>query len=441
VNPLRYLKHKFVRDTATLQVGTVLNTIGNFASTLALAYLLGEKQQGELFIAISLYSLLWLLLGQGPVAATISQVAAANARGLPEKGAAWLAFLAKAYVAIGILLVPLGYFALPYLALVFHGGEDVARWAWWLCWTPLFELPRIVAGAGLQATRRMLPLAQLENTQEAARVFLVAVGALITSSPAGAILGTLASSVIGSIVGIELYRSARRDGGTPLPSPRAILSVMRDVPLRAGLPLGMKMGLVRSIDALNVKVLPNLLLSKFGSSEWVAYLRIAQTFMAVPLLFMQGLSRTALPVLSDLAGLRDMQRFKRTFIRASLLGGAFISAGVLASLLFVPWILERFFPQSYGGPVWFLCLILLPGMLVMSFSIANDTFYLVTNTLRAGVVICVLGLVVNTAVMTALGAWYSTPGVAWGLSFTMASAAMHYAYAAWYFRTRREIGA
>jgi O-antigen/teichoic acid export membrane protein len=441
VKPLRYLNNKFVRDTATLQVGTVLTTIGNFASTLALAHLLGENQQGELFVAIGLYSLLWLLMGQGVVAATVSQVAAASARGMPEKTAAWLAFLAKAYVAIGCVLLPLGYFALPWLARVFGSGGDITRWALWMCATPLLEMPRIVACAGLQGTRRMLPLAQIENTQEAARVFLVVIGALITNSPAGPIVGTLASSAIGSIVAIEIYRTARKSAGAALPSPREIARQVRDVPLRAGLPLGMKMGLVRSIDALNVKVLPTLLLKKFGSNEWVAYLRIAQTFLAVPLLFMQGLSRTALPVLSDLAGLRDMQRFKRTFVRASLLGGAFISAGVLTSLLFVPWILQHFFPASYGDPVWILCLILLPGMLVMSFSIANDTFYLVTNTLRAGIVICVIGLAVNTIVMAELGALYSIRGVAWGLSFTMASAAAHYVFAAWYFRTHRELGA
>jgi O-antigen/teichoic acid export membrane protein len=442
VIPRRFLEHKFVRDTATLQIGTVLNSIGNFASTLALTHLLGAAHQGELFTAIALYSLLWLLLGQGVVAATVSQVAAASARGMSEKAAAWLALLAKAHLSIGVVLVPLGYLVLPWLATAIGGNENDARWAWWLCWTPFLEMPRVVACAGLQGTRRMLPLAQIENTQEAARVFLVVLGALITDSPLGPVIGTLVASAIGSIVAIELFRVARRDGGAKLPSPREIVKQVRDVPLRAALPLGMKMGLVRSVDALNVKVVPLLLVRKFGSSESVAYLRIAQTFMSIPLLFMQGLSRTTLPVLSDLAGLRDMQRFKRTFVRASLLGGAFISTGILIAVVFLPWILQPpLFPESYCKPVWIMCLILLPGFLVMSFSIANDTFYLVTNTLRAGVVICVIGLVVNVIVMSVLGHLYSTKGVAWGLSFTMASAATHYVFAAWYFRTHRELGA
>ena len=95
--------------------------------------MLGAAHQGELFTAISLYSLLWLLLGQGLVAATVSQVAAATARGIPEKAAAWLALLAKGYLAIGCVLVPLGYVALPWLAAAIGGGREVAQWAWWLC--------------------------------------------------------------------------------------------------------------------------------------------------------------------------------------------------------------------------------------------------------------------------------------------------------------------
>jgi O-antigen/teichoic acid export membrane protein len=432
---MRLLKHKFLRDTATLQVGTLFNALGNASSTLALAYLLGAAKQGALIFSISLYSLLWFLMNQGVVSATVSQVAAANARGIPEKAGAWLAFLAKAYIAIGLVLAAAGWFFLPSLAKALNSDPETATWAWWLCWTPLLELPRVVACAALQGTRRMLPLAQIENTQEASRVFLVVVGAIVTGSAAGAVLGTLASSLIGSIVAAELYRSARAAGDVALPSARDIARQVRDVPLAAGFPLGIKMGLVRSIDALNVKVIPPLLLQTFASSEWVAYLRIGQTIMGLPLMFMQGLSRTTLPVLSELAGLKDMQRFKRTFVRASLLSGAFISTGLLVSLVCVPWVL-RLLPESYRDPTWKVCLILVPGMVVMSFSIANDTFYLVTNTLKAGVVLCVVGLVVNCLVLALLGWLYPHYGIAWGLSFTMASASMHYVYAAWWFRQR-----
>lgn len=437
---LPLLRHKFLRDTATLQIGSVLNAIGSFLSAVALAHLLGAHEQGRFYVAISLYSLVWLLLlGQGLVGATVSQVAAASVRGLVPKTAAWLAFLAKAHVLLGLVLLGLGGLLFPLLADRFlddpHGP---GWWAWWLALTPLLELPRVVVCAALQGTRRMLPLAQIENAHEFARVLLVVVGALVTNSAAGAILGTLAASVIGSIVGIELYRSARRETPEGLPSLRDIARQVRGVPLAHGFPLGIKLGLVRSIDALATRVLPTLILKGVGgSNEWVAYLRIAQSIMNVPLLFMQGISRTALPVLSEHAGLRDVERFRRAFAKAVLYSGAFISAGILIALPLVPWIVGAMFPDSYQDPIWTICLILLPGLLILSFSIANDTFYLVTDTLKAGVILCTVGLFVNAGVV-AVCAWLDpTTGVAWGISFTLATSTMHYVYAFLWFRRHR----
>ena len=432
------LERRFLRDTATLQVGGLLNSAGNLAGTIALAHLLGAREQGRYYVALSLYALLWFLINQGPISATVSQVAAARARGLEDKIAPWLAFLAKAYLVIGAVLIALGWVALPALARLFDvgGPDEVATWAWWLAATPLIEMPRVVACAALQGSRRMLPFAQIENAQEAARVFLVVAGALITGSPRGAILGTLAASAAGSLVAIELYRGARRADPSGLPGIRDIAGHVRDVPLARGFPLGFKLGLVRSIDALATQVLPTLFLERWGSSEWVAYLRIAQRILSVPLLLMQGISRTLLPALSELAGQRDMVRFRRVFVRASLATGALISGGLLLCLPLVHLAIAALFPREYHVPVWTIALILLPGFVVMSFSIANDTFYLVTNTLRAGVVLCVLGLFVNATVVALCARASPTVGVAWGLSFTMATATMHYVYAWWWFRRR-----
>jgi O-antigen/teichoic acid export membrane protein len=431
------LKSKFLRDTVTLQAGSLLTAVGNFASAAALAYLLGARQQGRYYVAISLYSLLWFLMNQGFVGATGSQVAAANARGLPLKVAAWLAFLAKAYLALGVVVVALGGLLLPRLAAdVFHEPDGPGLWAFWLTLTPLLEMPRVVACAALQGTRRMLPLTQIENAQELSRIFLVVAGVLVTGSAAGAVLGMLAASALSSVIGIELYLLARREDPRSLPSFGEIARVAREVPLRAGMPLGVKLGLVRSIDALARDVLPVLLLRYFGSSEWVTYLRIAKSFLGMPLMFMQGASRTALPMLSELAGLKDLTRFRRTYWKASLYSGALISTGLLLAMLMVRPILRIAFPAGYWEPVWLICLILLPGYLIVSFSIANDTFYLVSNTLKAGVVLCVLGLAVCTATQTWLAARFPTTGAAWGLSFTLAITSMHFVYAAWWFRRR-----
>jgi len=441
VKLLEKLRTKFLRDTATLQVGSLVNSIVNFAGTVALAFLLGPREQGRYYVAIALYSLLWLLMNQGFVGATVSQVAAANARGLAEKVAAWLAYLGKAYLALGCVLAPLGFLALPHAARLFGAGEEPGTWAFWLTLTPFLEMPRVVVCAALQGTRRMLPFAQIENVHELSRVFLLVAGVVVTGSAAGAVLGTLVASGLSSVVAIEMYLLARREDPRGLPAFGEILRLSRVVPLRAGMPLGLRMGAVRSIDAIARDVLPALLAMRFGSSEWVSYLRIAQRILGMPLLFMQGASRTTLPMLSELAGLKDLAGLRRIYWRASLYSGAFITSGLLVGMLFLPIALRLFFPASYHEPVWKLCLILLPGYAIVSFSIANDTFYLVSDTLKAGVILSAAGLAVCAAAQTWLASRFPTTGAAWGLSFTLAVTSMHFVYAAWWFRNRGSGGA
>src|SRR5262245_41081071 len=110
------LRHKLVRDTATLQAGTLFVLAGNLGSAVLLAHVLGAHEQGQYYVAIVLYSVLWMGLNPGLVAATVTQVAAARARGLHDKAEAWLAFLAKAQLLLGLALVVLGLVALPWIA-------------------------------------------------------------------------------------------------------------------------------------------------------------------------------------------------------------------------------------------------------------------------------------------------------------------------------------
>jgi O-antigen/teichoic acid export membrane protein len=283
----------------------------------------------------------------------------------------------------------------------------------------------------------MLPLTQIENTQEVARVFLVVVGVLVSGSAEGAILGTLLASALASIIAIEIYLLTRKEDAKGLPAFSEIAGLVREVPLRSGLSLGTKLGFFRSVDAILREVLPSLLLKTYGTEEWIAYLRIAQRILGAPLMFMQGVSRTTLPVLSELAGLKDFDRFRRTFWKACAYSGAFISSGLLLAMLFVRPVLRLTFPESYWEPVWLTCLILLPGYLIVSFSIASDTFYLVSNTLKAGVIICVIGFGVCAAAQAWLAANVRTTGAAWGLSLTLALTSVHFVYAAWWFRRQR----
>lgn len=433
-NPLYKFKNKLFRDAATLQVGAVFNAFGNLISAALLSHLLGAGSQGQFYLATSLFSLCWFIVNQGLMQAAVTHVAAANSRKEPEKVAAWLAWLLKSSLVWGLALCVLGFLILPPIARWVLGTDPrVGWWAAILAISPLIETPRVVCCAAMHGTRRMLPFAQTENAQEAMRVFLVVVGAAITNSATGPVLGTLAASFLGSIAAMELYKRDRRKPDSPMPSFGEIRAHVRDVPLRMGASLGVKIGIVRNMNALCMEVVPSMVIARFGSIEWVAYLRIAQRLMRVPLMFMQGITRTLLPVLSELAGTRDMARLRRVYLKTTLTSGMVISLGVLLAMPFLPWIL-RLFDPNYARPVLAMCWILVPGFIVMSFGVANDTFYLVTNTLRVAVMISLIGTVPSVIMLGYLAWWFPETGVAWGLTINMVSSSLHLFYAAWYFK-------
>ncbi len=411
------VRNQFLRDTGALQVGALLVSGGNFLSAVGLAYLLGAARQGEFYVAVSLYSSLWYLVNLGLVQVTVSKVSAALGAQDRDEACSWLAYLLKAYALLGAAVGGVAHLVLPWVATdLVDARAEVGAYAALLAFTPLLDLPRVVAGAALQATRRMIPLAQTDNAFELVRVYLVLLGALLTGDLRGPVLGC---------------RRVRE----LVPGPGEILAHVRGVPLRKGLAVGLRLGAAQNLSAYGTQILPTLLLQRFGSSEWVAYLRIGQRIMNVPLMLMQAISRTALPALSKLAGVKDLRELCRTYFRTSLFSGLTIGGGLLAFLPFLPWVLELALPEAYGAPILTICLILVPGYLVIAFSSANDTFYLVTGTLRVAIQLWVDGAHLKQPLI-AVQAWrWPTTRGAGALTLSMLWSLVHPAYVwSWYRR-------
>ena len=440
------LASRFVRDSTVLQAGSLTISGLAFLGTVALTHVLGAHRQGEFYIAVAAYSLLWFCLNLGLYPVTISQVSQCLAKQDREGALRWLAYLFKSGVPLGLLTLATGTWLLP-LALGWwttDPGSDVQRIA--LCasilaLSPLLELPRVVALAGLEGARRMLAVTRVENAQEVLRVVLVVIGALLTGSAVGPAIGTVSASALGSLVALRVFKRERLVHAQDLPGMGEILRAAVRVPWTMGLRLGIKMGIVRNIDALAVQVLPALILGHFSSPQWVAFLRIAQRLVDVGRMFMKGISRTALPVLSGLTEVRDRATLRRVYWRATLGSGLLIASGLGLLTLVLPWAIRAFLPYAFHHPVWISFLILLPGTVVVGFSVANDTFYLVTGQLRMAILLSLVGLAVNTSVLVLACMRWPDYGAAVGLSFTFLWSLTHVGYAALWFRRDRTSGA
>lgn len=425
---------RFVRDAAVLQVAAGFTSLGNLLSTLALAFLLGSRLQGIFYMAMALYSMFYLLGNVGLSTVTVSHIAQSIGAGDRRGVVAWLAFLAKAGLLLALLMLALAYFFLPAVGDHFFDDERIGEWAVLLCVLPLLELPRVVCAAAFQGTRRMLNLAQLENSIEAGRVFLVISGILITGRPEGAVWGTLAAGALGSCLALILYRRARQElladptAKAVLPGLRELVAGRNLLPLSKGLPMGLQVGVMRNLDALALDVAPMLVMGYFGGPAQAAYFRIAQRFLRMPLMFLQGISRTAVPAMAELAHVDDPTRFRRAFYRATFGGGVLIGTGLLVALPLIPVVTRHFLPPDYRLAVPHDAYILVGGFLVTSFSAALESFYVAAHRVQAALRIGFFVGVPLILLMVVSGYFFGPNGVLVGFALAMSVGLAHHAY-------------
>lgn len=403
----------------TLQAASGVSLACQTITTVAVAFVLGARGQGLYVSAVALQTLLYSLLNIGVTQSTAAQIAAAAARGHSDRTADWLAFLVKLTLAFGALFIVVGALALPALGELLVDDAHVGVWAAWLCALPIVELPRAVAAVAFQGTRRMRALARLENGHALVRVFLVVVCATIAASPMGAVLGLLLSGALGSVLAFALYAEARHDGGYPLPSPSEVLARMPGVDFRRGLRLGLRLAVLKNIHVLFSNVVPRLVIGALAGLDWVAYFHVAERILGVPVLLTQGVSRTMLPALAELAGQKDMERFARLFRRVTLIAGGLVTLAIGLVLAVTPKLLDLFFPSDYGAPVFLFAWILALGYVPQAFALGVDSFFIVTNRIRALYALSILGIAVTVPINVWLILNVPVTGAAWGVTVSL----------------------
>ncbi len=424
---------RFARDSTVLQAGSILLAGSGLVATFALSHILGAFKQGEYYLGIAVFTALWFLLNLGVASVATSRVAAATENKDAEGIRDWIAFALEATLLMGTFCALLCWWILPDILGWWLGGaggqaDRVALYALLLALEPLIGLPRLLCTVAFQGQRRMASLTRMENAQELSRAFLVIAGAFWTGSVMGAVLGQLAAAVLGIAIAFHFYGKERKkvEG---LPTLRSIFARIGRVRMRGRWGLGIRMGLVRNIDAYAVMVLPSLILGRYGSAQWVTYLRIAQRFVNVLKLFMAGVGRTGFVALSSAGQDPDPRRLSKVYRQTSLIGGGCVIAVSLLLLPMLPWVLERFLPVDYRDPVWTTVLILMPGVWVMGFSVVNDVFYLVTNRLHVGILISTIAFFSLIPILFFMAKLMPEKGIAIALSITYSTSIAHVIYA------------
>jgi O-antigen/teichoic acid export membrane protein len=411
---------KFLRDTTSLQLAGLLSSVLQIASVILVAFLLGSEGQGLFVSAGVLHAFGHCLLNVGVGQTAASQISANSARGREGKIATWIAFLLKVQLMFATWIIVVGFLFFPWLGENLLESEQIGIWASWFCIGSLLDVPRDVVRIALQGTRRMRSLGRVENGQELVRFFLIASGALIAGGPEGAVIGSLIASAFGSLLALEIYRSAsREDGaeknGATLPRLWEVLRQMPATPIRKGLRQGVRIAAFKNLHTMIFLVLPKLTVQALAGSSWVAYYHVAQRLTSLPQILSIAVSRNSLPAMGEMAGKRDSAGFRKMFATTTLGSGLAITSAVWTLVLLVPFVIDKAFAPDYLQPVMQLAVVLAIGESASGFAVCLEAFFISANRLRALFLFSLLGFATAIPLAVWLIANVEYTGAAWGV--------------------------
>lgn len=373
VTPLvALLRRPFVRDAGVLQLGGFAALGVNFLLSVALARVLGREEYGSYALVVSTMTTISLLkrLGQDYVATT--DLAAAFAR--RDRPAARRALVA--FNAINLwstaLVIPPALLLAPWITGWFYGNSGLGEPLRLSLLPPIWAMCFATLTVALQCSRRMVRLTVLENANNISLAVYGLLGGL-AGGVVGVFWGQALASLVFAVLGAATYRwLVEREpllpglGALARSSWRAGRSVARE--FRSGLAVAVDKNLVSLYP-----LAPILLLGTLAPTDQVALLRVAMSYLALPLLALSAVSRLLMVKLPELAETQPT-RVRRFFLQVTAVGGASSILLTLPFVLLAPWFIGLFYGPDFAEAAGLVPLLALDPLLA-GFGIAAGPIF------------------------------------------------------------------
>lgn len=349
VDRVRYfIRHRFVRDGAVLQVGTAVGTFVQALSGVLVARILKPELFGQYSVAFSVASIVTIFLGAGVQDAVAPQTARAWATGDRSSFLQALGFFTKFTLANIIATVAVA-FALPAITSRLYGSGIVGQYATVvvlasLISTTVFTLVQFM----LQVTGRIKTLSLVTLADVVVR-YGVTLTLLITGF---GIWGAVAGHVIGAVVmfgaALIVYTYLAREY-TQLPGLKHLLSLAGHTSWQPLLRPTFWVMVDRNLGML-YGALPVALMGIYASSPEVSYFKLAFGYLMLAMTALGPIS-TLLNVHFPTVQVTDHSRLRSTFIRVTLYS-TFMTTGITAVVLALsPWIFKILYGPVYMSAV------------------------------------------------------------------------------------------
>lgn len=439
----RLAKTKFVRDTATIQIATLVQGGTYLITSVLTARYLGAHELGRWVTTRELYMFAWFLVSTGVLNATIKAYSQAQGAGDSNGRTNALAALLKLGAVSSVLVGTIGWFLGPLVGEEIYGDREVGVFAGVLCVSGLFEVLRTMVVAALMGSRQMKRYAVLDIVTNLLRVGLVW-GALLSGFGVKAVVvAYVGHMVLAATLSFMAFAKARRSGGDE--APPALSDVFRAIPsapLRHIFGLAFLISLNKQMNTLvprlGMLLIPATQLDD-AMSDNGAY-NVAQVLAWALALALTGVSQSLLPALGHKLGTEEVpfEKLGKTLRRITLVSGGLMAGVTLLTVPIMYFVIEWFYGGEEFGDSFQYYLWLTAGNLTLGFFVAIESFYIYSGKIKKVIPFnLLLATTAATSVIVATKYWgASGAAAAGGLCRNLAF--FHLLYMWWYFsRARR----
>lgn len=355
-----FKQHWFIRNVATLQVGSFAGTVYQAGVGVLLARFLQPELFGVYSLAFGLSGLAGILLGAGTQEAVSSLLGSAYARHDKEEMGDVLAFLLKITFYAGIITLALLFF-LPWVAEHFYGDSTIGWFASIVVagvflsssFTAVVQLSLQVVGKIKMLTWTVFGDQFLRFSSTLLLVFL-GFGVL------GGVIGQFVGALILFIISIFIWRILKKEY-PELPSIKNLLSRASQVSLRKYFGFSFWVAIDRNMGNLYM-TLPVVLAGIYVSTGEISFFKLAFGFVNLALSLLGPVSML-LNIEFPKMRIEDGQKLARNFIRVSLYGLGLSTLLTLCAVLVSPVAFRILYGESFTASIQYVFGLLIYGAL------------------------------------------------------------------------------
>lgn len=367
------LRRPFVRQAGILQVGSFAALGASFIASVLLARLLGRESYGAYALVVSTMTTISLFkrLGQDYVATT--NLAAAYARQDAVAGRRALVAFNTINVWSTIVVIPPALLLAPAIMERWFAASSLGDALRLALLPPIWAMLLATVVILLQCSRRLVLLTALENANSvglaAAALLLVLAGMGVN----GVFLGQVFASLLFALIAAGIYAWLRwRDALIPTWH-QLLLGALRPGPAeRREFFSGIAVALDKNLISLYA-LAPILLLGSHAPTDQVGLLRVAMSYLAVPLVALGAVSRLLMVKLPELQAAQP-KRVERFFFQVTLAGGAISCLLTIPFVLLAPWLIGLLYGSDFAGSSQLVLLLALQPLLA-GFGLAAGPIY------------------------------------------------------------------